>query len=629
MRNHPARSRVGRAAIALLGGLLVGGWVGGGLVWILNRNKYKDPNTVADVALAKAEEVEMVPADAMGFVHLRLADLWKTESAAELRKLVEKAGPDALKALDDGFVPAPSSVDRATIVVIKGAPSRRPVFDTPFVAPQPKGIGAKKGGAGVPPPPPPPPPPPKGVVAPAPKESLSEPTVFAILSFSAPFDADKVRLANMPTAIEEVAGEKTFWFDHNSDLAVYFPSNQVMVIGTGSGLDAFLRRPAAKDGPLAPAIKLAASGQRHLIAAANIGQVPTDKLPIGIPTELRPILRAESLTLGAVVGNGAKVDVRASYKDDAAAADAEKALRAAAEEGRNKIAEMKKDMEASLKGKGDGKSPRPFKQLPEAVGGLVGIGAMNSLDEWLADPPLKREGNEVAVTATLNSLGSAYAGVLALSIGTMIPAIDKVRDAAARTADSNNLRELGLAMQMYHDAMGKFPATSWSSKPGQTGLSWRVALLPYIEQGALYNQFKHDEPWDSENNKKLIPLMPKLFASPQAAAEPGKTYYKVFVGGGAIFDRDPSKIRRLATIPDGTSNTILIAEGGDPVIWTKPDDFEFDPKKPLPNIWLPNKPGINVVLADGAVRFINRSMSEQTLKLAIQADDGQPLGKDW
>ena len=65
------------------------------------------------------------------------------------------------------------------------------------------------------------------------------------------------------------------------------------------------------------------------------------------------------------------------------------------------------------------------------------------------------------------------------------------------------------------------------------------------------------------------------------------------------------------------------------MIWTKPDDFEFDPKKPLPNIWLPGKPGINVCMGDGSVRFINRSISEATLRNALQADDRNVLGPDW
>ena len=197
------------------------------------------------------------------------------------------------------------------------------------------------------------------------------------------------------------------------------------------------------------------------------------------------------------------------------------------------------------------------------------------------------------------------------------------------------MKQIGLAFHVHASAnQDKLPDAAWSTKRDENRrplphLSWRVAILPYLEQDNLFRQFKLDEPWDSENNKKLIPLMPKFYTNPQAPTEPGKTYYKVFTGPGTIYEKDKIAKYTIGNIPDGTSNTILVAEGGEPVIWTKPDDFEFDPAKPLPNIWLPGKPGINVALADGSVRFINRSMSEKTLKNAIQADDGNVLGPDW
>ena len=292
-------------------------------------------------------------------------------------------------------------------------------------------------------------------------------------------------------------------------------------------------------------------------------------------------------------------------------------------------------MEEAVRGKPDAKKPRPIADLPEAIGGLFGLGALNVLDEWLADPPLNREGNEITATVTMNSLGSAYMSMTAMSVGMLLPAVSKVREAAARASDSNNLKQIGLAFHVHASAnQDKLPDAAWSTKRDENRrplphLSWRVAILPYLEQDNLFRQFKLDEPWDSENNKKLIPLMPKFYTNPQAPTEPGKTYYKVFTGPGTIYEKDKIAKYTIDNIPDGTSNTILVAEGGEPVIWTKPDDFEFDPAKPLPNIWLPGKPGINVALADGSVRFINRSMSEATLKNAIQADDGNVLGADW
>ncbi|HXD84853.1 MAG TPA: DUF1559 domain-containing protein [Urbifossiella sp.] len=567
--------RSGRAAIALLVGLLVGGWLGGGLVWVLNRHKYRDPGVVADVALARAEEVELVPADAAGFAHIRVTDLWHTDAMSEFRKVLEKAGPDAAKALDDGFVPAPSTLERATVFVLPHPPND-----------------------------------------PGPLPAIG------ILAFSTPFDSAKVREANMPAAEEKTAGSKKYWVDRKRDLAVSFPSDRVILLGSGSSMGRYLAKEPAREGALAASIQLAASGSRHLVASAATNQLPF--LMQGMVRGAAPaLLSAQALTLGAVFGSGAKIDLRASYGSGQSAEEAEKALRLMAENGRKQLVEFKAKSEQAVNG--TGKKPRPITELPEAVSGLFGMGGAKMIDDWLADPPLVRDGKELSATITINSMNGASVQLTAMSIGLLLPAVQKVREAAGRSQDSNNLKMLGLALQSYHDAYGSYPKAGGMDASRKGNLSWRVAILPFMEQEALYVRFRLDEPWDSPTNKALIPLMPKVFANPQAPAEPGRTYCKVFVGPETVFDPKKPKIT-LSSIADGTSNTIMIAEGGDPVIWTKPDDFAFDPGKPLPNVWLPGQPGINVTLADGSVQYLPRTTSEKGLKNGIVMNDGLPLG---
>src|SRR5204863_5336030 len=111
----------------------------------------------------------------------------------------------------------------------------------------------------------------------------------------------------------------------------------------------------------------------------------------------------------------------------------------------------------------------------------------------------------------------------------------------ARIAQSQNqLKQLVLAMHNYNDAYRGLPAHAIYSKDGKTPLlSWRVAILPFIEADHLYKQFKLDEPWDSGHNKALIPQMPKVYLDPLApkATDPGKTHLQIFVGGGAPWER--------------------------------------------------------------------------------------------
>jgi prepilin-type processing-associated H-X9-DG protein len=82
----------------------------------------------------------------------------------------------------------------------------------------------------------------------------------------------------------------------------------------------------------------------------------------------------------------------------------------------------------------------------------------------------------------------------------------------------------------------------------------------------------------------------------------------------------------MTEIRDGISNTILAVEGGDSVIWTKPDDIPFDPKKPLPNLSLMGNRRINIAMADGSVRNIDLDrVSEKTLKALITMAGGEAI----
>jgi hypothetical protein len=176
------------------------------------------------------------------------------------------------------------------------------------------------------------------------------------------------------------------------------------------------------------------------------------------------------------------------------------------------------------------------------------------------------------------------------------------------------------------------PAAAIYGKDKKPLLSWRVAILPFIEQDNLYRRFKLDEPWDSPNNKALIPLMPKVYAPVNGNAKDGKTPYQLFVGPGALFDHAlavPGPVCRgptLGRIPDGTSNTLLITEAADPVVWTKPDDLPYDAKKPLPRLGqFPE--GFYAAMADGSVYFFKKGLDAKVLHALITPAGGEVI--DW
>lgn len=222
----------------------------------------------------------------------------------------------------------------------------------------------------------------------------------------------------------------------------------------------------------------------------------------------------------------------------------------------------------------------------------------------------------------------------------MMPAVSKVRDASARMQDSNNLKQIGIALHNFHDVHQGFPrAAAFRTRDGRPGLSWRVALLPYLEQKALYDQFNLEEAWDSPTNRPLLARIPQVYLLPKQLNDgSGLTHYQVLVGKSTIFEepagglnlpapggKNPLRGISFREIVDGTSNTILVTTASMSVPWTKPEDLTFDPAGPLPGMGGMNPAGYNVLFADGSVRFMQAGTPEQTLKHLITRNGGEAV----
>ncbi|MEZ6140712.1 MAG: DUF1559 domain-containing protein [Zavarzinella sp.] len=205
-------------------------------------------------------------------------------------------------------------------------------------------------------------------------------------------------------------------------------------------------------------------------------------------------------------------------------------------------------------------------------------------------------------------------------------AIVRLKNSANLSKSANNMKMLGIAFHSYHDTMNHFPANI-VDKNGKVLLSWRVLLLPYLEQEELFKQFKLNEPWDSKHNAKLIDKMPKVYQSPLVkTSQTGYTVYQRFHGKNTLLP-EPNSQLSFAAITDGTSNTIMTFEGARAVVWTKPDDLTVEEGKDIPLQGGPYFNGkANVGFADGWVRPINwNKIDQKTLRILLDPQDGMPL----
>ena len=166
----------------------------------------------------------------------------------------------------------------------------------------------------------------------------------------------------------------------------------------------------------------------------------------------------------------------------------------------------------------------------------------------------------------------------------LLPAVQAAREAAQRQQSMNNMKMITLGMMNFESTHRHFPPPN-VPEGSQSGLSWRVHILPYIEETPLYEKFHLDEPWDSEHNRKLIAQMPEVFNSPGHDSQTGETIYQVPTGKEAMF-QEGAEGPSFNSILDGLSNTIMLLEV-DPeaaVVWTKPQDWNFNPSDPKRNL---------------------------------------------
>ncbi len=254
--------------------------------------------------------------------------------------------------------------------------------------------------------------------------------------------------------------------------------------------------------------------------------------------------------------------------------------------------------------------------LPAIILGMMGLNEINS-------PKMRLKGKGMATTGIVLGGLSFLVVPIAVMTALLLPAVQAAREAARRAQCTNNQKQIALAMHNYEDQHGTFPPAAKCDADGKPLLSWRVLILPYLEQQVLYDEFHLDEPWDSPHNRPLADKIPSVFRCPsEPVVSDSLTTYQVIVDPRSMFTGDPTGVS-IASITDGTSNTLLFVEAANAVPWSKPEDLSLASFDPLFGAGSKHPGGFNASMADGSIRFIKMSVAKQVFRALVTRNGGE------
>ena len=471
----------------------------------------------------------------------------------------------------------------------------------------------------------------------------SEPSAVLIADFSEPVDLNRIaRAIGTKPPVKTPGGEMTI----GSDVAILAQSSTSLVLGSRSVVVGYPALPKEGRKVWTEALKIAEKDILSAWLATDLRALPLD-VEASMRRSVWPFL--QSLSGSELIGLSLRMEEKSLlatattlYKDGAAANASLEYWKLQTElmrgftKGGAGIASLAPLAAAAI----DTPSVRQLFGLdsPEAMDVLKSpaatmgfaylTGWLVEQDEFLEKLQFQAKGNAVALSAKLSPAnvqsGLAVSAVLG---GMMVPAIQKVRDAADRMTSQNNLKQIGIALHSYHDVMGTLPPAVVRDKNGKALYSWRVLILPYLEQDVIYKNWKKDEPWDSPHNKPLSDVVLKVYTLPgNPDGVSNRTPYRVFIGKGTGFEElkmQPSKGIRISDITDGTSNTIAVVEATETVPWAKPEELDFVAGKALPPLGPPWRDEFNALLFDATVRFIPKTIKPQSLQAMITRNGGE------
>lgn len=382
---------------------------------------------------------------------------------------------------------------------------------------------------------------------------------------------------------------------HASTMSFFTPNKQTLVGKARAGLDILLSRPNAANPPADAAIwNTTAKGPILLVANSALTRDLLKGQANAAMIMMMPLLNsADTFLLWVEPNDELRIVGRITCKSPGDAKRVVETLNALAGLAQNAIQMQENSVSAAH---------------PE-------LAQLHPFWELVKSGLAKRKVSTIDKNVDIEVPLGKTAESVKLIVETLTPPIQAARAAAERTQSLNNLRQIAIAMHMYADKEKHFPPAILIGPDGKTPYSWRVALLPYLEQESLYRQYHFDQPWDLPDNRKVLEQMPDWYRHPSDAPSSTNTSYFVITGPGTVFP--DAKGTRFADITDGLSKTLLAVEANRDIPWTKPEDIAYTNDGPVPKLGGWSEGYSNIAMCDCSVQSVPNNLAERFLRAWI------------
>lgn len=203
--------------------------------------------------------------------------------------------------------------------------------------------------------------------------------------------------------------------------------------------------------------------------------------------------------------------------------------------------------------------------------------------------------------------------VIGILIALLLPAVRTAGPAARRTVCMNNLKQIGLALHNYHDTYGGFPPAYITDADGKPLHSWRVLILPFLDQAPLYDRIDLTKPWNDPANAEVSQILPQIYACPSLKTygeDHQNTVYQAVIAPGSYLV--PTESRVLEENADN-SKTLLVVEVAEefathwmsPQLVAEANILRFDEETEYQH-----EHGTHGLMVDGSVQFLSEQMDD-------------------